>query len=81
MAFEGPIVALNTPGAPAAQAVATTGSEAVFACGEKVPGADSYEVQLFRNDQWLDLPGDGVEIAYYGAGAIISQLNHDGSSY
>ena len=46
-----------------------------------VPGAESYEVQLFRNVQWIDLPGDGVEIAFYGAGAIISQLNHDGYSY
>ena len=46
-----------------------------------VPGAESYEVQLFRNVQWIDLPGDGVEIAFYGTGAIISQLNHDGYSY
>ncbi len=46
-----------------------------------VPGAESYEVQLFRNVQWIDLPGDGVEIAFYGAGAIISQLNHDGYTY
>ncbi len=46
-----------------------------------VPGAESYEVQQFRNVQWIDLPGDGVEIAFYGAGAIISQLNHDGYTY
>ena len=45
-----------------------------------VPGADSYDVQLFRNGQWMDLPGDGVEIAFYGAGAIISELD-PGSSY
>ena len=38
-------------------------------------GADSYDVQLYRNGQWLDLPGDGVEIAFYGAGAIISGLD------
>ena len=25
-----------------------------------VPGADSYEVQLFQNGQWTDLPGGGV---------------------
>ena len=42
-----------------------------------VPGADSYEVQLFQNDQWTDLPGGGVEIAFYGAGAIISELDPD----
>ena len=46
-----------------------------------VPGADSYGVQMFRNGQWTDLPGDGVEIAFYGAGAIISELEPDGSSY
>ena len=40
-----------------------------------VPGADSYDVQLYRNGQWIDLPGDGVEIAFYGAGAIISELD------
>ena len=44
-------------------------------------GAESYEVQLFQNSQWMDLPGGGVEIAYYGAGAIITKLNHSGSSY
>ena len=40
-----------------------------------VPGADSYVVQLYRNGQWIDLPGDGVEIAFYGAGAIIRELD------
>ena len=37
--------------------------------------ADSYDVQLYQNGQWIDLPGDGVEIAFYGAGAIISGLD------
>ena len=43
----------------------------------EVPAADSYAVQLYRNGQWVDLPGDGVEIAFYGAGAIISGLDPD----
>ena len=47
----------------------------------EVPGADSYSVQMSRNGQWTDLPGDGIEIAFYGAGAIISELEPDGSSY
>ena len=38
-------------------------------------GADSYEVQLFTSGQWTLLPENGVEIAFYGAGAIISDLN------
>ena len=53
---------------------------AVFAGGvdlewNDVAGADSYDVQLYRNGQWIDLPGDGVEIAFYGAGAIVSGLD------
>ena len=47
----------------------------------EVPGADSYGVQMYRNGQWTDLPADGIEIAFYGAGAIISELEPDGSSY
>ena len=47
----------------------------------EVPGADSYGVQMYRNGQWTDLPGDGIEIAFYGAGAIISELEPEGSSY
>ena len=47
----------------------------------EVPGADSYDVQMYRNGQWTDLPGDGIETAFYGAGAIISELDPDGSSY
>ena len=47
----------------------------------EVSGADSYGVQMYRNGQWTDLPGDGIEIALYGAGAIISELEPDGSSY
>ena len=47
----------------------------------EVPGADSYGVQMYRNGQWTDLPADGIEIAFYGAGAIISELEPEGSSY
>ena len=47
----------------------------------EVPGADSYGVQMYRNGQWTDLPGDSIEIAFYGAGAIISELEPEGSSY
>ena len=43
--------------------------------------ADSYDVQLYRNGQRTDLPGDGIEVAFHGAGAIISELDPDGSSY
>ena len=43
-----------------------------------VPGADAYEVQQYRGG-WVDLPGDGVEIAFYGAGAIVSGLDPQSS--
>ena len=47
----------------------------------EVAGAESYAVQLYRNSRWIDLPGDGVDIAFYGAGAIISGLDHRGAAY
>ena len=43
------------------------------------PGADSYDVQQYRGGQWTDLPADGVAIAFYGAGAIISGLDPESS--
>ena len=68
----------DTPDRPTGTAVFIGGVDLEW---NDVPGADSYDVQLFRNGQWIDLPGDGIEIAFYGAGAIISELNHGGSSY
>ena len=67
----------DTPDRPVGTAVFVGGVDLEW---NDVPGADSYDVQLFRNGQWMDLPGDGVEIASYGAGAIISELD-PGSSY
>ena len=68
----------DTPDTPTGTAVFIGGVDLEW---NEVPEAESYEVQSFRNVQWIDLPGDGVEIAFYGAGAIISQLNHEGASY
>ena len=62
----------DTPDQPTATAVFIGGVDLEW---NEVPGADSYDVQLYRNGQWIDLPGDGVEIAFYGAGAIISELD------
>ena len=62
----------DTPDQPVGNAVFAGGVDLEW---NDVPGADSYDVQLYRNGQWMDLPGDGVEIAFYGAGAIISELN------
>ena len=41
----------------------------------EVPGADSYDVRLYTAGQWVVLPGGGVDIAFYGPGAIISGLD------
>ena len=65
----------NPPGVPDQLA-----GTAVFIGGvdlewNDVPGADSYDVQLGRGGQWIDLPADGVEVVFYGAGAIISGLD------
>ena len=44
---------------------------------DDVPGAEFYQVQQYRGRRWNDLPGDGVEITFYGAGAIVSGLDPD----
>ena len=67
----------DAPNQPTGSAVFIGGVDLEW---NEVSGADAYDVQLYR-DGWIDLPGDGVAIAYYGAGAIISGLNHKGSSY
>ena len=68
----------NTPDQPSGTAVFIGGVDLEW---NEVRGADSYGVQMSRNGQWTDLPGDGIEIAFYGAGAIISELEPEGSSY
>ena len=62
----------DTPDQPTGAAVFIGGVDLEW---NDVPEADSYDVQLYRNGQWIDLPGNGVEIAFYGAGAIISGLD------
>ena len=45
----------------------------------EVPGAETYEVQYFDMSGWVDLPGDGIRIAFYGAGAVVSGLKPSSS--
>ena len=42
----------------------------------EVSGAESYQLQLWldRFSRWKNLPTDGIEVAYYGAGAIVRAL-------
>ena len=62
----------GVPDQPAGTAVFIGGVDLEW---NEVPGAESYDVQLGRGGQWIDLPGGGVEVAFYGAGAIISGLD------
>ena len=62
----------DTPNRPTGTAVFIGGVDLQW---NDVSGADSYEVQQFTNGQWTLLPANGVEIAFYGAGAIISGLD------
>ena len=71
-AFTGPP---QTPLRPEATVIFAGGVDLSWA---ETPGADTYEVQTWRSG-WLDLPGDGVEIGFYGAGAIISGLDPQSS--
>ena len=45
----------------------------------EAPGAETYEVQYFNMRGWVDLPGNGIRIAFYGAGAVIRGLSPSGS--
>ena len=46
-----------------------------------VDGADSYEVQVYLEQDWTDLPGDGMTIVFYGAGAVVRNLPDWGRYY
>ena len=62
----------DTPNRPAGTAVFIGGIDLEW---NDVSGADSYDVQLYGDGEWNDLPGGGVAIAFYGAGAIVSGLD------
>ena len=36
-------------------------------------------MQYYHSSKWIDLPGNGIEIAYYGAGAVVKGLPHSTS--
>ena len=70
-------------GAPAVPDTPT--GKAIFRGGvdlewNEVSGAESYDVNLYRDGEITLLPGEDVEIAFYGAGAVISGLNETGAS-
>ena len=68
----------DTPDKPTGTAVFIGGVDLEW---NDVSGADSYDVQFFTNGQWTLLPANGVEIAFYGAGAIVSELDPGATLY
>ena len=44
----------------------------------EVEGADSYDLQVFLGHHWIDLPGEGIQVAFYGAGAVVRNLQEEG---
>ena len=44
-----------------------------------MPGANRYEVQAWLGGQWAVLPSGSTQIAFYGAGAVISGLDPSSS--
>ena len=62
----------DAPGRPVGNGVFIGGVDLEW---NDVSGADTYDVQSYLSGQWVDLPGNGVEIAFYGAGAIVSGLD------
>ena len=66
----------SVPDLPVATAVFIGGVDLEW---NEVLDADSYDVQQYRGGQWTGLPADGVAIAFYGAGAIISGLDPEAS--
>ena len=44
------------------------------------PRAESYDVEVFKN-VWTALPGNGIDIVFYGPGAIVSGLDHESRYY
>ena len=48
---------------------------------DQVNGAESYEVQVMPSNAWILLPAQGIEIAFYGPGAIVRNLPYEGRYY
>ena len=62
------------PGVPDRPKGKVLSSDSVDLEWNDLPSADSYEVQFIHADQWIDLPANGTEIAFDGAGAVVRGL-------
>ena len=71
----------GVPNAPEGLAAAAVHAGIVDIEWKDVEGADSYEVQVMPGNTWILLPGEGIDIALYGPGAIVRNLPHEGRYY
>ena len=76
-----PVSTGSPPGVPTGLAATPLWSGIMDLEWDEVDDADSYDVQYFEVSDWVNLPGDDIEIAFYGAGAVIQGLNPDGPDY
>ena len=67
---------LSAPDTPIPSAQTAVHNGTVVLDWSDVPGAASYEVQLWRST-WFDVPGNGIEITFWGPGAIVHGLDRE----
>ena len=68
----------DSPDKPSGKAI---NSGIVYLEWNDLPDATSYDVQFYWHGAWHDLPGNGIDIAFYGAGAILRNLPEEGVYY
>ena len=71
----------SVPDAPEGLAATAVHAGIVDIEWNEAADADAYEVQVMPGGTWIPLPGEGIEIAFYGAGAIVRNLPYEGRYY
>ena len=64
----------DRPGVPEQPTGRPVGSDTIHLEWNDTVRADSYEVQLLHDAQWMDLPANGTDIAFDGTSAVIKGL-------
>ena len=68
----------SAPGAPDTPTGTALHAGIVDVEWNEVEGADSYDLQVFLGRDWIDLPGEGMQVSFYGAGAVVSNIPEEG---
>ena len=68
----------SAPGAPETPTGTALHAGIVDVEWNEVEGADSYELQVFLGRHWIDLPGEGIQVSFYGAGAVVRNIQEEG---